>query len=140
MTAHDLTRFHDAQRGVFEQALRELVAGRKQSHWMWFIFPQIAGLGASAMARRYALSGVDEARAYLADPVLGVRLRQCIEAVLAHRERSAHAIFGSPDDLKFRSCLTLFELAAPDQALFGQALEQFYAGQRDERTIELAGG
>jgi len=135
----DLSRFTNAQEGIYETALAELEAGRKRSHWMWFVLPQIAGLGSSAMARRYAIADLAEARAYLRDPVLGARLRACVAAVLQHPGRSANAIFGSPDDLKFRSCLTLFEAADPEEPLFRDALEVFYGGVRDERTLRVLG-
>ena len=131
----DLSRFTAAQEGVYETALAELEAGRKRSHWMWFVLPQIAGLGSSPMAQRYAIADLDEARAYLCDPVLGARLRACVAAVLKHSGRTAHAIFGSPDDLKFCSCLTLFEAADREEPLFRDALEVFYDGARDERTL-----
>jgi uncharacterized protein (DUF1810 family) len=107
---------------------------------MWFVFPQIAGLGRSAMAQRYALESLDDARAYLAHPVLGERLRTCTRAVLRHAGRaSAHAILGSPDDLKFRSCMTLFALAAPDEPLFREALEAFFGGEQDALTMQACG-
>ena len=134
---HDLSRYHSAQDGVYHRALDELQAGRKRSHWMWFIFPQIAGLGMSATSRRYAITSLDEARDYLADPVLGARLRESVAAVLEHGDRTAHEIFGHPDDMKFRSCLTLFEAADPGETLFGDALAEFYDGVRDPRTLEL---
>ena len=126
--AYDLGRFVAAQEGVYGRALAELQAGAKRSHWMWFIFPQIAGLGASAMAQRYAIGSLAEARAYLAHPILGERLRACTAAVNAVAGRSAHAIFGAPDDVKFRSSLTLFAAAAPDEPLFAEALARFFGG------------
>jgi len=135
----DVQRFRDAQAGVIDDALAELADGRKRSHWMWFVFPQLAGLGRSAMAARYALASLDDARAYLADPVLGPRLRACTRAVLRHRDRSAHAIFGSPDDLKFRSCMTLFALAAPAEPLFREALDAFFGGVPDPVTTSACG-
>ena len=134
MTA-GLERFVEAQEGVFDAALSELSAGRKRSHWMWFVLPQIAGLGHSALARRYAVADLDEATAYAAHPVLGPRLRACVRAVLAHEGRTAREIFGAPDDLKFRSCLTLFTRAAPDEPLFARALDAFYGGAPDEETL-----
>jgi uncharacterized protein (DUF1810 family) len=136
----DLSRFHEAQAAAWPAALAELRAGRKQSHWMWFIFPQIAGLGTSPTAVHYALGGADEARAYLADPVLGARLREGVAAMLAHRGASAEAILGGIDALKFRSSLTLFEAVADDAALFAEALDAFYDGARDERTLALLRG
>lgn len=131
----DLQRFMAAQAPVFEAVLRELRDGRKTSHWMWFVFPQIAGLGFSAMALRYALVSPDEARAYLDHPVLGPRLRQCVATLLDVPGRSAHEIFGSPDDMKLRSSLTLFAAAAPDEPLFAQALERFFDGVPDPATL-----
>jgi len=131
-----MQRFLTAQEPIYSTVLAELVAGCKRTHWMWFIFPQIAGLGFSAMAQRYALASLDEARAYLAHPVLGKRLIECTNAVLSHGHRTAHEIFGSPDDLKFRSSMTLFHRAAPDNALFVKALAMFYGGSLDPKTIE----
>ena len=132
-----LARFTDAQEAIYRTALTELEAGQKRSHWMWFIFPQLKGLGHSAMAQRYAIADLAEAKGYLADPVLGSRLRECVAAVLKHPDRTAHEIFGSPDDLKFWSCLTLFDAAAPNESLFRQALGVFYEGKSDPRTAEL---
>lgn len=133
----NLQRFVDAQAGVHETALAELRRGRKASHWMWFVFPQVAGLGSSAMAQAYAIGSLDEARAYLAHPTLGPRLKAAVAATLAAAPgRSAHEIFGSPDDLKFRSSLTLFAQAAPEEAAFRQALERFFGGEPDPRTLE----
>lgn len=132
---HDLQRFVEAQTPVYERALEELRAGHKQSHWMWFVFPQIAGLGNSAMAQRYAISGVDEARAYLEHPLLGPRLHACAQAMLLHRDRSARQILGSPDDLKLRSSMTLFAAAAPEQPLFQQVLDTFFEGEADSQTL-----
>ena len=131
----DLDRFVQAQAGTYAQALDELHAGRKRTHWMWFVFPQLAGLGHSALSRRYGLSGLDEARAYLAHPVLGERLRQCCTAVLAS-DVSAHALLGSPDDLKLRSCMTLFH-AAGGESTFRAVLAAKFDGQPCVRTLEL---
>ena len=139
----DLERFVTAQEPVFETVLAELRAGRKRTHWMWFVFPQLAGLGRSSTARFYGISSIDEARAYLAHPVLGPRLDLCTRIVLASESPSLHAIFGSPDDLKFRSCMTLFSLAADDpDNPFRQALDRWCGGQPDEQTLALidAGG
>ncbi len=123
----DLERFVSAQSGgIFDQALAELRAGRKTSHWMWFVFPQIAGLGRSAMAQAYAIADLTEARAYLAHPVLGPRLQECVEAVGAHTGRSADQIMGGIDALKLRSSLTLFARADPTEALFGRVLAQYF--------------
>jgi uncharacterized protein (DUF1810 family) len=131
----DLQRFVEAQETTYAQALAELKAGRKQSHWIWFIFPQIAGLGASAMNVRYAIGSLEEAVAYLAHPVLGPRLRQCIDAVGALDGRSARQVFG-PDDVKFRSCLTLFHRAAPQEPRFSDALAKYFAGEPDTATLQ----
>ena len=131
----DLQRFVDAQAAVYERVRAELKNGRKQSHWMWFIFPQIAGLGHSAMAQRYAISSLDDAKAYLANPVLGPRLRECTSLVLQVVGKSALQILGSPDDMKFRSCMTLFARAAPEEALFRTALEKYFDGVEDSQTL-----
>jgi len=139
MTGCDLGRFVEAQAEAWPAALAELKAGRKQSHWMWFIFPQLAGLGSSPMAVHYAIASADEARAYLADPLLGGRLREGVAAMLAHEGESAEAILGGIDALKLRSSLTLFEAVAEAPGFFAEALEVFYAGVRDERTLELLG-
>jgi uncharacterized protein (DUF1810 family) len=136
---HDLRRFIDAQRDAYEQALTELLRCQKASHWMWFIFPQIAGLGHSPTARRFAIRSLDEARGYLAHPVLGPRLKRCAEAVVACGGRTAREIFGSPDDVKFRSSMTLFERAAPDEPVFARALETYFGGARDSATVEKLG-
>jgi uncharacterized protein (DUF1810 family) len=132
---YDLGRFVDAQAGVYARALTELEDGEKRSHWMWFIFPQIAGLGTSAMAQRYAIGSLDEARAYLAHPTLGERLRACTAAVNRVSGRSAHAIFGSPDDVKFRSSMTLFAAAAPEEPLFAEALAKYSGATPDPLTL-----
>jgi uncharacterized protein (DUF1810 family) len=134
---HNLHRFIDAQDGVFEIALSELRAGSKQSHWMWFIFPQVAGLGRSPTAQFYALSGVDEARAYLEHRLLGPRLRQSVEALTAWAGiRSAGQILGATDEMKLRSSLTLFDRLAPSD-VFASALAAFFGGEADERTLAL---
>ncbi|QGY01142.1 DUF1810 domain-containing protein [Methylobacterium mesophilicum SR1.6/6] len=137
--AYDLSRFIAAQEGVFPRALAELQAGEKRSHWMWFIFPQIAGLGSSPMARLYAIASLDEARAYLGHRLLGPRLRACTDAVNAVSGRSVHAIFGAPDDMKFRSSMTLFNAAAPDEPSFAAALAQYFAGSPDPLTLRKLG-
>lgn len=131
----DLERFVEAQSRVYDQVMQELQAGRKRSHWMWYVFPQLDGLGHSAMAERYALAGIEEARAYLAHPLLGPRLQACVTALLQHSDKSAKAMLGSPDCLKLRSCLTLFARAAPDNPLFQLALVQFYGGEPDPLTV-----
>jgi uncharacterized protein (DUF1810 family) len=137
---YDLERFVTAQASVFETVLAELRAGLKRSHWMWFVFPQFAGLGRTSTARFYGISSIDEARAYLAHPLLGSRLDLCTRTVLASESSSLHAIFGSPDDLKFRSCMTLFSLAAEDpDNPFRQALDRWCGGRPDERTVALIG-
>ena len=117
--------------------LDELRAGQKRSHWMWFVFPQHVGLGRSVMAKRFGLKSLEEASAYLAGPIPGGRLLACTEAVLAHRAKSAREIFGSPDDMKFRSCMTLFAVAAPQQSIFSLGLDTFFAGERDPLTLAL---
>jgi uncharacterized protein (DUF1810 family) len=132
---YELERFVVAQDGVYERALAELRAGSKRSHWMWFIFPQVSGLGSSATAERYAIKGADEARAYLAHPVLGARLRECASAMLAH-DKGATEILGFPDDLKLRSSMTLFARVADDPSVFEQVIERFYATP-DQRTLDL---
>jgi uncharacterized protein (DUF1810 family) len=133
----DLERFVQAQAPAITAALSELASGRKRTHWMWFVFPQLAGLGGSAMAKLYAIGSLAEARTYLAHPVLGARLKACVAAALASGERDPHALFGSPDDLKFRSCLTLFAHAAESEPLFREALRVFYDGKEDPATLRL---
>jgi len=137
----DLARFVNAQDqgGTYQQALAELRRGRKTSHWMWFVFPQIAGLGSSPMARRYAISSLAEAAAYLAHPVLGPRLVDCARAVLQTDAARAEEIFGSIDAIKLRSSMTLFARADPDEPVFGQVLDRFYAGRPDRPTDERLG-
>jgi uncharacterized protein (DUF1810 family) len=130
--------FIAAQAGVYETVLSELRAGQKRSHWMWFIFPQLRALGRSATAQRYGLGGAEEARAYAAHPVLGVRLRDCVALANAIEGKSANAVFGFPDDLKFRSCVTLF-LAATGEQLFQEALDRYYGGEGDALTLEALG-
>lgn len=132
----DLGRFLQAQDGVYARALQELRAGRKRSHWMWFVLPQIEGLGVSPTAGLYAIKSRAEAAAYVAHPVLGPRLLECCEAVLVHRDRTAHEIFGSPDDLKLRSCATLFEAVAPAHDAFARLIDVFYGGERDRATLQ----
>lgn len=134
---HDLDRFVSAQAEDFERAIVEIKAGRKQSHWMWYIFPQIEGLGFSPMARRYAITSLDEARAYLEHPVLGSRLLTSAEAALSVEVRSAFEIFGSPDDMKLKSCATLFAKISPPDSVFERLLGKFYEGERDGKTLQL---
>lgn len=138
----DLERFVDAQASIYDQARAELTAGRKQSHWMWFVFPQIHGLGSSPTARRFAISGLDEAIAYLNHPVLGARLRECTGLVLAIEGRSVSEVFGYPDDLKFHSSMTLFAEAARrnptangDDPVFQDVLTKYFDGERDRATL-----
>jgi uncharacterized protein (DUF1810 family) len=131
-----LERFVTAQAQIYPRVLAELQAGRKQSHWMWFIFPQIAGLSGSYRGQLYAIQSLEEAQEYLAHPVLGARLRECSQAVMAVEGKTAHQIFGSPDDLKFRSCLTLFAQVAPDEPLFADLLDTYFDGEADELTLQ----
>ena len=131
----DLARFIKAQQDMYGKALQELREGQKRSHWMWFIFPQIRGLGRSETARFYAISGCSEAQAYLQHPVLGPRLEECTRAMLSHPSLSAHDILSSPDDLKFHSSMTLFGAAAQSGSLFEMALKVFYAGRGDQATL-----
>ena len=133
----DLERFVEAQEGVYEGVLRELRAGRKTGHWIWFIFPQLAGLGRSETSRFYGIASLDEARAYLDHPVLGPRLRECVGAVLATSGATPDQIFGSLDAMKVRSSMTLFHLAAPDEPSFGEVLERFYGGATDAATDSM---
>lgn len=133
---HHLQRFVDAQASSYNRALAEVQAGRKQSHWMWYIFPQLRGLGRSAMAERYGIADLDEAAAYLAHPLLGQRLLEICTALLAQHGRTAHDIFGSPDDLKLHSCATLFAQVAPPGSVFEQILAQYYAGEADAGTLQ----
>lgn len=135
---HNLARFVAAQRDSYERALAELHGGKKRSHWMWYIFPQIAGLGHSTMSQLYAIQSLDEARAFLAHPVLGPRLIACTEAMNRLTGQTAREILGSPDDMKFQSCMTLFAAAAPEMPIFGEALGKYYKGP-DARTLELVG-
>ncbi len=137
MNSHDLSHFVEAQRDVYESALLEITRGCKESHWMWFIFPQLLGLGQSAMAQRYGITGVEEARAYLAHPVLGPRLEECAEAALGVEGRTAREILGRPDDRKLQSCATLFAAIAPPGSVFERLLAKYYDAERDERTLQL---
>ena len=135
--AYNLQRFLDAQEPVYDTVLDELQAGRKSSHWIWFIFPQIAGLGHSAMAQQFAIGSLDEAKAYLQHPVLGQRLRECTELVLDVSGRRVNEIFPYPDNLKFRSCMTLFSTATTDNAIFKDALLKYFDGKPDEQTLDI---
>lgn len=131
----DLNRFLSAQAEDYERALAEIKNGDKRSHWMWYIFPQIDGLGFSSMSRRYAIKSSAEARAYLNHPVLGPRLRECAQAALDVAGRSANEIFGSPDDMKLRSCATLFASVSPPGSVFDHILDKYYHGERDDKTL-----
>ena len=135
----NLQRFREAQRGVYEHALAEIEDGQKSSHWMWFVFPQLDGLGSSSMAKRYAISSAGEAKAYLQDPVLGSRLLQCAEATLRLQGLYAAEIFGRPDDMKLRSCATLFAQVSPPGSVFEKLLAKYFGGHGDEKTLQLLG-
>ena len=135
--AYDLERFVDAQQGVYQVALAEIRAGRKRSHWMWFIFPQIEGLGFSATSRNFAIRGLGEAQDYLAHPLLGPRLLACAEAALALPGDSATAVFDSPDDVKLRSSATLFALISPAGSVFHRVLDKYFSGRQDPNTLQL---
>ena len=134
-----LERFVEAQAAVFESVCEELAAGCKASHWMWFIFPQLKALGRSSTAKHFGIEGKEEAAAYWRHPVLGPRLKQCAELVLAVQGRTAHDIFGSPDDLKLRSSMTLFDVVASDEPVFSRVLTKYFAGRRDDFTVGLLG-
>jgi uncharacterized protein (DUF1810 family) len=137
----DLQRFVQAQARNYAQALAEIQRGQKESHWMWYVFPQIAGLGWSPTSRRFAIRGRDEAVAYLAHPVLGPRLAECAEVLLALERRvSAHDVFGWPDDMKLRSSATLFAQVSPPGSVFAQLLDRYFAGEPDAKTLRLLGG
>ena len=133
---YNLQRFVEAQESIIQQVISELRAGRKMSHWMWFIFPQIRGLGRSPTAIEYAISSADEARAYLVHPVLGPRLQECTQLVLLVENRPAAQIFGSPDDMKFRSCMTLFAQVSPQENIFEKALQKYFRGLPDQLTLD----
>ncbi|HVL55106.1 MAG TPA: DUF1810 domain-containing protein [Burkholderiaceae bacterium] len=136
---YDLQRFVSAQDPVFDQVCAELSAGRKRTHWMWFVFPQLRALGRSATAKRFGIADRDEALAYWRHPVLGPRLKRCAELVLAVKQGTANDVFGSPDDLKLRSCMTLFAAVAPQEPVFAEVLQRFFGGVRDEATLMLLG-
>jgi uncharacterized protein (DUF1810 family) len=136
---HHLQRFVDAQEGVFEQACAELRSGHKSGHWMWFVFPQLGGLGRSETAIRFGIASLEEAQAYLKHPLLGPRLHECTRLVTLIEGRSIAQIFGYPDDLKFHSCMSLFHCAALEERIFGQALQKFFAGKPDSQTLTLLG-
>ena len=136
---YDLTRFTAAQADDYATALAEIRAGRKRSHWMWYVFPQVAGLGFSPTSQRYAIRSAAEARAYLAHPVLGSRLVECCEATIEVDASSATAVFGTPDDLKLRSSATLFAAVSPPGSVFQQVLDKYFGGQPDPKTVALLG-
>ena len=135
----DLTRFVRAQENEYEQALSEIRSGRKRTHWMWYIFPQLDGLAFSSTSKHYAIKSLAEAKAYLDHPLLGPRLLECAEAVVRVEGRSATDIFGTPDDLKLRSCATLFACVSPRDSAFDRLLTKYYQGERDSRTLQLLG-
>ncbi len=134
---YDLERFKKAQRGAYDDALAEIRRGRKNGHWMWYVFPQLSGLGMSATSLYYGIRGLDEAKAYLADPVLGERLREISAALLELPTNDPRAVFWSPDDMKLRSCMTLFSLAAPECDVFKKVLDKFFGGKPDELTLTM---
>ncbi|MBD2464374.1 DUF1810 domain-containing protein [Oscillatoria sp. FACHB-1407] len=136
---YDLNRFVQAQQNDYARALAEIKQGQKRSHWMWYVFPQFDGLGFSAMSQRYAIKSLAEAKAYLSHPILGARLIECVEAVLSVEGRSAYEIFGSPDDMKLKSCATLFAAVSPAGSVFEQLLDKFFGGDRDDKTLRLLG-
>ncbi|MVM35677.1 DUF1810 family protein [Spirosoma sp. HMF4905] len=136
---YDLTRFVDAQASSYAHALVEIRNGRKQTHWMWYIFPQLAGLGFSQMAQYYAITDLAEAKGYLAHPILGSRLIEISKALLDVEGKTAHQIMGSPDDLKLKSCMTLFSLTVPTESVFQQVLTNYYQGEADRKTLTLLG-
>jgi uncharacterized protein (DUF1810 family) len=136
---YNLGRFLEAQEGDYEQALSEIASGRKRSHWMWYIFPQLDGLAFSSTSKHYSIKSLDEARAYLEHPILGPRLLECTEAAVRVEGRTAREIFGSPDDLKLRSCATLFACASPPGSVFDRLLAKYYQGRRDDKTLHLLG-
>lgn len=136
---HELHRFVRAQESDYERALSEIKSGRKRTHWMWYIFPQIDGLAFSSTSKHYAIKSLAEARAYLDHPILGPRLRECADAVVGVEGRSATEIFGAPDDLKLRSCATLFACVLPPGSVFDRLLTKYYRGERDRKTLELLG-
>jgi uncharacterized protein (DUF1810 family) len=134
---YDLNRFLSAQEGVYERALAELKGGQKRTHWIWYIFPQIDGLGYSPTAKRYSIKSIEEAQQYLKHPVLGKRLLECTEAVIALKGGSLSEIFGYPDDLKFKSSMTLFEKIAGPGSVFSSALDRYCHGERDATTLRI---
>ncbi|WP_411274705.1 DUF1810 domain-containing protein [Daejeonella sp.] len=138
-TTQGFEHFHTAQKHNFARAFKEIKDGRKNSHWMWFVFPQLAGLGFSEMTKKYAIHDIPEASAYLADNVLGERLTSISKQILSHKDKTAHEIFGSPDDMKLKSSMTLFSLVPGADAVFQEVLDEFYEGVKDPKTLELLG-
>jgi uncharacterized protein (DUF1810 family) len=136
---YDLQRFVDAQTANYADAVAELARGQKRTHWIWYVFPQLAGLGRSAIAQRYGIKSLDEAKAYAAHPILGPRLIECTGLMLAVRDRSATQILGAPDDMKFHSSMTLFAIAAPEVSQFKTALDSYFGGEADAGTLRLLG-
>ena len=134
-----LSRFVQAQEDVYEHVIAELQSGKKRSHWRWFIFPQFDGLGFSATSRHFAIKNLEEAKAYLEHPILGARLLACAEAVMGIEGRTAHEIFGSPDDTKLKSCATLYACVSAPGSIFDRLLVKYYQGKRDEKTLKLVG-
>ena len=137
MNSTVLNDFIQAQNPIYPMVLQELAQGKKRTHWMWFIFPQIQGLGSSAMAQRFAIDNLAQAQAYIQHPVLGARLRECAELLLAHPNKSAFEIFGKPDNRKLHSSLTLFALVTEEGSVFERLLQQFFAGEQDEKTLQV---
>lgn len=137
MAGYNLERFWHAQEADYETALQEIKNGRKYSHWMWYIFPQIAGLGMSSISRHYAIADLEEAREYMQDPVLRAHMLEICEALMQLDDKNADTVFGFPDNLKLKSSMTLFEAAAPEYSVFGEVLEQYFAGERDRRTLDI---
>ena len=134
---HNLRRFVEAQKEDYERALAEIKSGQKRSHWMWYIFPQFDGLGFSSMSKRYSIKSIAEAEAYLRHPVLGPRLLECAEALLGVKQRSASEILGSPDDMKLKSCATLFAHVSPEKSVFDRLLDKYFKGEKDSQTLRL---
>lgn len=137
LSKFDLDRFVTAQESCYDTVMSELKAGDKRSHWMWFVFPQIDGLGTSATARHYAIKSMAEAKAYLSHPLLGIRLQECVALLLQINGKTAYQILSTPDDMKLQSCLSLFSLASPEEPSFKEALAKYYEGEMDVRTIQL---
>lgn len=137
MNDNILSRFLSAQQNIYPQVIKELQAGKKTTHWMWFIFPQIEGLGYSSTAKYYSIKDIEEAKEYINHPVLGKRLLECANILLSINNKSAEEIFGYPDYLKLKSCITLFNYVAPEHKVFADVLQKYFAGQQDERTIHI---